>query len=84
MTPMELTALPAAIKLFTGDIAEVDLDRGRDTIRSKFGAAGFFLTDVIGSSRDPYATVNKASRDYWSTREFAVIRFRNGINKGAF
>jgi hypothetical protein len=84
MTPMQFATLPATLKLVTADIAEVDLERGRNTLHRKFKAADFFLTDVIGNSRDPYATVNKASRDYWSTRELAVTRFQNGINKGAF
>jgi hypothetical protein len=79
---MEFETLPAALKLVATNIAEVDLARGRDALSRKFEVADFFLADVIGSSRDPYATVNKASRDSWSTRELAIIKFQSGVNKG--
>jgi hypothetical protein len=82
--PMEFATLPATLKLVAADIADVDLARDRNTLRRKFKAADIFLTEIIGSSRDPYPTVNKASRDSWSTRELAVIRVREGINNGTF
>lgn len=64
--PTEYITLPAALRLVASKIADTDLARGRQALRDKYDAMGFFYPEVYESSRDPYAKFNKESHDRWS------------------
>ncbi len=80
--PTEYITLPAALRLVASSIADTDLARGRQALRDKYDAMGFFYPEVSQSSRDPYAKFNKESNDHWSKWELAVIKIHSANVKG--
>jgi hypothetical protein len=80
--PVELVTLPEALRLVVAAIADIDLARGRQSLRDKYEAMGFFLPEPSENSRDPFAKSNKQGSASWSQRELAVFGFQSAIVKG--
>jgi len=80
--PTEYITLPTGLRLVASSIADTDLARGRQTLRDRYDAMGFFYPEGSQNSCDPYAKFNNESNDHWSKHELAVIRIHSANVKG--